>query len=736
MDLRRKEIIKNAVFSGTPEPLRKRADPLPVEEWKTKQFRNVREYIAPDCQAEDMVLLVDETPLNTGKEGVVFATNGIYTVFDNAPFYRPFTGLLQYEEIKAVKMPGEKPDRLQLYYYKDSFRVVCAPEKYLAFLFHALNAVLEAVRVDAAGQGNVRVQCSCASMFDEGTFGTTDREKALYWYEKAAEQGDKEAGFQCAQRYYQGVGTDVNLEKAWYWAEKAASKWHGGAELLCGRLYIRKGTVEDKREALYWLRRAGEHGQTQALTLAQDVEFELRQIKLKELEEMAASGDMDAQYDCAEMYRCGDGTEVNLQKAFHWYGKAAGKGHARAQYKYSEMYREGEGVEQNSEKAFYWCEKAARQNDVVSMLQCGIMCDEGDGTEINKEKALYWYEKVAELEGDPVVEAACGNRYDNGIGTKKDEEKALYWYEKAAQHGDVDSRFQCGRRYSKGIGVSVDKEKALYWYERAAEQGDSAAQFNTGLYYAKGTGTEVNEEKAFYWYEKAAQQGHVKAQYQCGERYRRGSGTEKDVGKAVDWLQKAAEQGHEKASGACEELRGEAYQAGSRIYLMKEEKEYETALSLLEAAARLGEAGAQYYLAAMYEEGLGTEKDLKKAIYWCEKAAGQGGLEAQIKAGDLRMREGIYYSSAAYWYEAAAEAGNEYAQFQCGVAYGWDENYKKAVKWFEPLAWAGNADAMYNCSISYGHLGNASEAVFWEERAIKNGCERAIAEKEWRDKYR
>lgn len=731
-----KDAIEKAVLQHTPDHLRKRANPLTTDKWGRKQRQNVCAYIAPQCPEENMVVLVDETSLNTGKAGVVFATDGIYTMFcrDIGGVY--FVGWLQYEEIKKVDMPGKKSDRLVLYYREKRFNVLYASEKYLEFLYHALNAAIEAFKVYAAEQGKIQDQYRCACMYDEGVFVPVDKAKALYWYEKAAEQDDTESQYQCAVRYYRGEGAAVDKEKAWLWAEKAAPGWHCEAELLLGRLSIEKGTVEDKERALEWLSRAEKHGQMEASALAQAVEFELDGIKLEKLEEAAGQGDADAQYQCAVMYQYGKGTAVNLQKAFYWYEQAAMQGHAKSQECCGDiLYKKGKGAEPDIVKAFSWYKRAAGQNELFSMLQCGMMYDEGEGTEIDKEQALYWYERAAEEGKDPVIECICGERYDGGVGTEKDESKALCWYERAAGQGNVNAQFQCGRHYSNGYGTEVNKEKALYWYEKAAEQGDTAAQFNTGLFYSKGMGTEKDEKRALYWYEKAAGQGHVKAQYNCGRRYHKGIGTKEDVQRAADWLLKASAQGHEKAAKECEELREEAYQAGRMLYLLQDKRKYEAALYQLEAAARLGDARAQYYAAVMYDEGLGTEKDRKKAIYWCELAAKQDYLEAQIKAGDLRLQEGIYYSSAAYWYEEAAEKGSEYARFQCGLAYGYDENYEEALKWFEPLANEGDADAMYNCSVSYSHLKNAASAVFWRDLALKNGSQAAINDKKWRDQY-
>jgi len=50
--------------------------------------------------------------------------------------------------------------------------------------------------------------------------------------------------------------------------------------------------------------------------------------------------------------------------------------------------------------------------------------------------------------------------------------------------------------------------------------------------------------------------------------------------------------------------------------------------------AKSGEANAQFGLAQMYEQGLGTKKDTDKAEEWYRKAAKQGDIRAQRKLND------------------------------------------------------------------------------------------------------
>src|SRR2546426_6967832 len=111
------------------------------------------------------------------------------------------------------------------------------------------------------------------------------------------------------------------------------------------------------------------------------------------------------------------------------------------------------------------------------------------------------------------------------------------------------------------------------------------------------------------------------------------------------------------------------YHAGLGAYLSGD---YATAFKELRPLAEHGEAKAQYFLGAMFLNGLGVPQDHKEAVKWLRMAAAQGHPGARFLIGVLyRSGEGVVqdYQESAKWFRMAAEQGLAIAQFSIGTLY-------------------------------------------------------------------
>lgn len=112
--------------------------------------------------------------------------------------------------------------------------------------------------------------------------------------------------------------------------------------------------------------------------------------------------------------------------------------------------------------------------------------------------------------------------------------------------------------------------------------------------------------------------------------------------------------------------------------------------------ASQGDKIAQYNLGVCYLNGFGVEKDVQKAIYWCEKSAKQ---------------------------EYAA------AQYCLGTIYLEQQNYQEAMSWLTKASNQHYADAEYQMAVVYSNgLGVAKDSektYYWLTKAAMHGCKDA-----------
>ena len=106
----------------------------------------------------------------------------------------------------------------------------------------------------AADQGNAFAQHNLAVMYDTGEGVAKDYKKAVYWFEKAADQGVAVAQFSLGSMYNNGQGVAKNYQKAFYWYQKSANQGLVTAQYNLGRMYYKgEGVVKNYVKSYKWL---------------------------------------------------------------------------------------------------------------------------------------------------------------------------------------------------------------------------------------------------------------------------------------------------------------------------------------------------------------------------------------------------------------------------------------------------------------------------------------------------
>lgn len=185
---------------------------------------------------------------------------------------------------------------------------------------------------------------------------------------------------------------------------------------------------------------------------------------------------------------------------------------------------------------------------------------------------------------------------------------------------------------------------------------------------------------------------------------------------------------------------------GLRLFYLKQ---YDEAIALLEQNGRDGEVKSSYFLAWLYENGSGVEKDLERAAYWFELSARQGEKEAQLSYAMIcALGKGVEadIAEACHWACLAYHLGNPKAQQTLQVirSQAGDEaaaavkafqrahqagDVEEAARQLRRAAECGDADAQYAYAqlldTGRGVAENKEEAKLWFRDAAEQGHEAA-----------
>lgn len=140
----------------------------------------------------------------------------------------------------------------------------------------------------------------------------------------------------------------------------------------------------------------------------------------------------------------------------------------------------------------------------------------------------------------------------------------------------------------------------------------------------------------------AAEGGHPVAQWKLGRMYANGDGVAQDDLRAYDYFSKIANAHAEDSPSAPQAaIVANAFVALGRYYVSgipntRVKADPERAREMFSyAASYFGNAEAQYRLAKMYLDGVGTTRDTKYGVRWLGLAAQKGQHQAQALLGQM-----------------------------------------------------------------------------------------------------
>ncbi len=220
--------------------------------------------------------------------------------------------------------------------------------------------------------------------------------------ERAAEQG-----FALSQNYMGGayrdgspsVGIEQNIEKAVEWYELAAQQGNRFGLYNLG-LFYRDGIGVEQNDAVavFLLMRSAEEGLVEAefdlamlLRYSEEALIEGQlQIAAEIFQELAEEGHPRAQFQYGYALAHGAGLEKDEQSAVEWYKKAVERKIPDAMNNLSVMYSAGRGVKESQIEAYNWAEKAAKLGHLDAQAKVAVFIMAGNGTQQNMDKGLAW----------------------------------------------------------------------------------------------------------------------------------------------------------------------------------------------------------------------------------------------------------------------------------------------------------------------------------------------------------
>jgi uncharacterized protein len=259
-------------------------------------------------------------------------------------------------------------------------------------------------------------------------------EEAIAWYEKAVQQGSLDAATNIALMYSGGIGVPKDAARAMTWFRKAAEGGDATAQYNLALVYVRgNGIPRDYKEFVHWATAAADHGVVPALL------------------------------DLGSFYmHPRDGAPADVDRAIHFYEKAANLGNARA------------------------------QAIVGNIFATGIQ------GKPDYEQAVKWYRKAAD-QGEPNAEFGLGLRYALGQGVATDMENARRLFTSAADQGQPDAQYALASVLEEGNGIPADPSRAAHYYQLAAEQGIAKAQLRLGELLAAHKDCREDLVSAYKW---------------------------------------------------------------------------------------------------------------------------------------------------------------------------------------------------------------------------------------------
>ena len=168
--------------------------------------------------------------------------------------------------------------------------------------------------------------------------------------------------------------------------------------------------------------------------------MEERGEAVSEMEKLAESGDMYAQYLMGKLWRDGPLLIPDSVEARYWFERAAKQGHLVAQYSLAKLYLSDDLEVRDTRTGMNWLYTAAVNGSSYAMYRLAKELLKGDLIKRNSDAAVEWFARSAEG-GNPYAQYMLGKLYLTGTEAPYDEERAIHWLTRSAEQGNQYAQY-------------------------------------------------------------------------------------------------------------------------------------------------------------------------------------------------------------------------------------------------------------------------------------------------------
>ena len=231
----------------------------------------------------------------------------------------------------------------------------------------------------AASTGHASAQTSLAYLYEIGKGVPRNADKALAFYTRAARQGHAVAQYNLGRIYQNGLSDGKNQitpnsKQAEYYLQRAAAQGIINAHHQLGMLYYNFGLQIDAKSLNSKDLQSWD-------TNKDDVISPHENQYLRDAHDhflLAAQGNHGpALHALGVMYLQGHGVQSDPGKAVHWLKKAVAFPQPDSYYNLAQLYETGQGTEVNLSRAFVLYQQAARMSHAPSQYNIGLFYYQG-----------------------------------------------------------------------------------------------------------------------------------------------------------------------------------------------------------------------------------------------------------------------------------------------------------------------------------------------------------------------